>query len=348
MKKTVFLAYVALFFCFLLPALRLDRPGPQTPAQAESPTPASPVPAAAAPAPLAGEEEPAPAPSQAPAQAAPPAPETLEVLLPDGSIETMDMQEYLTGVVAAEMPASFALEALKAQAVAARSFALYCAQGDKHGQADVCTDYACCQAWTDDAALREKWGENYDRYAQKIRSAVEETKGEYLSYEGKAVFAAFHSSSAGATEDCGAIWNPLPYLVSVSSPETAGDVPNYVSTLECAPIDFRDVILSAHPEADFSGDEAEWVGELTRDASGRVKSALLGGVAVSGTQLRSLFSLRSTAFELEYTGGSFLFTVTGFGHGVGMSQYGARVLAENGSDYAAILAHYYPGTTLSG
>ena len=172
------------------------------------------------------------------------------------------------------------------------------------------------------------------------------TAGEYLSYEGGPVFAAFHASSCGATEDCGAIWNPLPYLVSVPSPETADTVPGYVSQLELSPLDFRDTVLYAYPYADFTGDESAWVGEITRDDSGRVSSACLGGVDISGTELRSLFSLRSTAFTLEYTGVSFLFTVTGHGHGVGMSQHGANLMAAQGSDYTQILAHYYPGTQL--
>ena len=258
----------------------------------------------------------------------------------------MDMQEYLVGVVAAEMPASFQDEALKAQAVAARTYAMYCALGQKHGEAQVCTDYSCCQAWQSDEALRQKWGGDYDTYSQKIRAAVEATAGQYLSYEGQPVFAAFHSSSAGATEDCGQVWNPSPYLISVSSPETAEDVPNYVSTVECTPLDFRDTLLYAHPEADFTGEESGWIGQISLDGSGRVASAVLGGVSMKGTELRQLFSLRSTAFRLEYTGESFRFTVTGYGHGVGMSQYGANVMAREGETYTGILAHYYPGTVL--
>ena len=106
------------------------------------------------------------------------------------------------------------------------------------------------------------------------------------------------------------------------------------------------MILSACPEADFSGPEEDWIGPAERDASGRVVSQELGGVAIPGKELRALFSLRSTAFSLSYEEGVFLFTVTGFGHGVGMSQYGANVLAGEGADYREILAHYYPGTEL--
>jgi len=273
------------------------------------------------------------------------APETLLVKHGDAMLE-MPLEEYILGVLAAEMPADFQPEALKAQAVAARSYALYCAAADKHGDAQLCTDYRCCQAWKSEEAMREGWGAAYDKHHRKLLTAVESTAGQYLAYEGEPVFAAFHSSSAGCTESSGAIWNPLPYLVSVESPEGDARVPNYTSTLELSALDFRDTLLHACPEADFSGDESGWIGQISLEDSGRVESVLLGGVIYSGTKLRELFALRSTAFSLEYTGESFLFTVTGYGHGVGMSQYGADVMAASGSDYTAILAHYYPGTVL--
>ena len=334
MKKTILLSYLALFIVLGFPLLLQGRSLPQPEAEA-------PVPSAAES--TAPETDSAPAPLAA--SAGEPAPDSITVLT-DGGAVTMDMQEYLVGVVAAEMPASFQEEALKAQAVAARTYAMYCALGQKHGDAQVCTDYTCCQAWQGEEALRQKWGGDYDACSQKIRAAVEATAGQYLSYEGQPVFAAFHSSSAGATEDCGQVWNPSPYLVSVSSPETAEDVPNFVSTVDCTPLDFRDTLLYAHPEADFTGEESGWIGEVRLDGSGRVASAVLGGVSMKGTELRQLFGLRSTAFCLEYTGESFRFTVTGYGHGVGMSQYGANVMAREGGTYTGILAHYYPGTVL--
>ena len=194
--------------------------------------------------------------------------------------------------------------------------------------------------------MREDWGENYEKNREKISAAIEQTAGEYLMYEGEAVFSAFHSSSAGRTEDCGAIWSALPYLVSVESPEGEESVPGYVSRVELSALDFRDTLLHACPEADFSGEESSWIGEIFLEESGRVDSVMLGGCLFTGTRLRTLFSLRSTAFTLEYAEGLFVFTVTGYGHGVGMSQYGAKVMAAQGADYTAILAHYYPGTTL--
>lgn len=274
----------------------------------------------------------------------PAAPQRLRVLC-GGEVLEMDLEDYLTGVVAAEMPADFEAEALKAQAVAARTYALYCAETGRHKEADVCTDYACCQAWRSEEALRRDWGAEYEARHEKIAGAVRATGGEILCYAGQAIFTAFHSSSAGYTESCGAVWSELPYLVSVWSPESADTVPGYVSTRALTPLDFRDTLLSLHPEADFSTPPESWLGETRLDDSGRVASMQLGGAVFTGTELRQLFSLRSTAFTLSYDG-AFRFTVTGFGHGVGMSQYGANVLAANGSDYREILAHYYPGTEL--
>jgi len=325
-KRTIILSYIALFAVFLMPQLiKEDRlPVPiETPVPTEqiSPSPSAPI-------------------------AAEPAPKRINVLTAEG-IQEMDMQEYLVGVLAAEMPASFELEALKAQAVAARTYAIYTAnEGGKHGENAVCTSYACCQAWHSETQLRENWGADYDRYIAKIQTAVAETAGEYLASGGEPVFAAFHSSSAGLTENSSSVWGERPYLVSVSSPETAEDVPNFVSRVDCAAIDFRDTILYAHPEADFTGEESAWIGEISREESGRVASAVLGGVSIKGTELRKLFKLRSTAFELRYAEGVFSFIVTGNGHGVGMSQYGANVMAKEGADYTVILAHYYTDTEL--
>lgn len=273
---------------------------------------------------------------------------TLTVLTPDGNKE-MTLQNYLIGVVAAEMPAKFEAEALKAQAVAARTYAMHSIMsGSKHADknADVCTDSSCCQAYVSDAEMKKNWGDNYKANLAKITAAVEDTDGEYLVSGGEPILAAFHSSSGGHTESSADVWgSALPYLVSVSSPETEADVPNFKTTMTAAAIDFRDTILSAHPEADFTGKAATWIGGTEKDGSGRVKDVTIGGVKVTGEELRTLFSLRSTEFDLVYNG-SFTFSVTGSGHGVGMSQYGAETMAKQGSGCADILAHYYPGTEL--
>ncbi len=328
MKKTLLLSLLALVFTFALPWLRRGAPTER------EPEPTAPPPAA---------DEPLPAPTAE--IAAEKAPRTVVVLTDAGERE-MDLQDYLTGVVAAEMPASFAAEALKAQAVAARSYALCQMRGAKHGTAQLCTDFRCCQAWKSDEALRAQWGARYEENLARVRAAVEETDGEYLAWEGQPALALFHASSAGATEDCGELWSARPYLVSVSSPETAADVPDYVSYVQCTALDFRDTILSACPDADFSGPPEDWLGPLSRDGSGRVSACEIGGASLSGAKLRELFALRSTAFTLECVEGGFRFTVIGHGHGVGMSQYGAQVMALSGADYREILAHYYPGTAL--
>ena len=267
-------------------------------------------------------------------------------VLDNGELLSLSLEDYVLGVTAAEMPADFEPEALKAQAAAARTYAVYCARSGRHREAEVCTDPGCCQAWLSDEALRGRWGDSYPQRHDKLAAAVRATEGEILCYGGQAVFAAFHSSSAGFTEDCGAIWSELPYLKSVFSPEGPDSVPNYVTRVERSALDFRDTLLSLRPEADFSGPRETWLGPVETDASGRTASCVIGGARFTGTELRSLFSLRSTAFTLALEDGVFVFTVTGFGHGVGMSQYGAEVMARQGKDYREILAHYYPGTEL--
>ncbi len=261
----------------------------------------------------------------------------LTVLTAAGPRE-MTMAEYLPGAVAAEMPAGFSPEALKAQAVAVRTFALACR---RHDGADVCADSGCCVAWLDEAALRERWGGGFEANMAAVAQAVAATDGEYLAYGGQAIQAAFHSCSAGRTEDSGALWSPLPYLISVESPETAADVPGLVTTVSLTADE-----LAAALDLDPAGDPAGWVEALVPDGAGRVETAALCGKTFSGAAMRSLLGLRSTAFTVDWDGERFLFTVSGYGHGVGMSQYGANVYAAQGLSYRDILAHYYPGTEI--
>lgn len=269
-------------------------------------------------------------------------------LLQNGETVSISVRDYLMGVVAAEMPAAFESEALKAQAVAARSYLQRAlTQPSRHDSAHICSDSACCQAYKSSDELKSIWGDKYEKYMAKIEKAVDATDGKYLSYEGEPVMAAFHSSSSGTTENSGALWKELPYLTSVDTPETEKDVPNFISTLSEKDIDFRDTVLYAKPDADMTGSAEDWVGKTVRDKAGRVESMVIGGEKFSGDELRKLFSLRSTDFTLEHSDGTFTFTVKGYGHGIGMSQYGANVMAKNGADYREILAHYYPGTVLS-
>ena len=269
----------------------------------------------------------------------------------DGKVRRLTLAEYLPGVLAGEMPAGFEPEALRAQATAARTFALFRERrgSPAHPGAAVCGDPACCQVWVDEETLRERWGEDYELCHARILAAVADTDGAYLTYEGEPILACFHSSSAGQTENSAAVWGAaLPYLVSVASPETAGDVPDFVSTAEISPEDFRETILAEYPGCSIRESlPPDWLGARTLDTGGRVASVRVGDVSVSGTKMRSLFGLRSACFTLEWTGHSFLFTVAGSGHGAGMSQYGANVMAREGKTWREILAHYYPGTVLS-
>lgn len=271
---------------------------------------------------------------------------TLNILV-DGQVRAMDLNEYLWGVVAAEMPASFAEEALKAQAVAARTYALHKAgNAANHPEADLCTDYACCQAWISRSAAQANWGDNAALYTDKITQAVGETNGEVILYEGQLISAVFHSSSGEGTQDAVAVWgNSVPYLQSVTSPE-GEEVPNYHSEVTFSAQAFRDTYLAARPEALLEGDPAAWFGETTRTTGGSVDTIVIGGVAVTGPQARQIFGLRSAAFTVETTADSVTFRVTGFGHGVGMSQYGANAMAQAGSTYREILQHYYTGVTV--
>ena len=266
-------------------------------------------------------------------------------------IATLPMERYLIGVVAAEMPASFEPEALKAQAVAARTNALYnmyVKPKPRHPDAHVCADFACCTAYSSSERLIEIWGADYVKNALRIISAITETSGEYISYEGEPILAVFHSSSAGKTETSGNVWvSDLPYLQSVDSPETAEHVPDFVSTVNVPRDVFVETVLEGFPDAAFEGGEGFWVTDVTYTESGRVDELTVGGVAIRGTALRAMFKLRSTYVSFEWSGDEIVFTATGYGHGVGMSQYGANVMAAGGNNYEEILGAYYPGAALS-
>jgi stage II sporulation protein D len=269
----------------------------------------------------------------------------------EGIIHNMSMRKYLIGVVAAEMPASFEMEALKAQAVAARTETLYhilVYKSAVHPDADVCSDPACCQAYKNDGELRAKWGPAYDEYIEKITEAVQSTDGEYLVYGNAPIQAVFHSSSAGQTADSQEVWEfDLPYLVSVRSPETAANVPNYVSSVTVSHSDFKETVLRYFPDAVFPKDNTKWITDISYTGSGRIKELRLGGVVVSGPVLRGMFGLRSTAASIKVGEKNVIFTTTGYGHGVGMSQYGANTLAYEGKNYREILTWYYSGVTFA-
>ena len=275
--------------------------------------------------------------------------QTLRVLDGD-TVRDMTMEDYLMGVTAAEMPASFAEEALKAQAVAARTYTLYkLISGGNHGDtADICTDSTCCQAYISQEAARSSWGEQADALEEKIRTAVTDTDGEAILYGGVPILAVFHSSSAGLTRAAGQVWqNDLPYLQPVDSPEASASIPNYYSRVDFSPETIRAKLLARIPAADLAGDQKTWLKNAVRDSAGSVETVEVGGVTVKGSTVRAALGLRSACFEWELQDGRFAFYVTGHGHGVGLSQYGANAMAEAGADYKTILTHYYTGVTVA-
>ncbi len=274
----------------------------------------------------------------------------LRVKLGD-SVTEMDMDTYLQGVLRAEMPASFEEEALKAQAVAARTETFYKIENGpaaNHPEADICDDINCCQAYCSAEDAAKNWGSDADYYADKIAAAVRETDGMTILYADAPILAAFFSAASGQTNPAGDVWlNDLPYLQSVKSPEGENEVPNYYSVVTLSEAEFKEKFLQAYPEAQLSGAAQDWFGAVERSDSDMVRTIEIGGVTVKGTKVRSLFSLRSASFTVAAEDGNIVFRVTGYGHGVGMSQYGANVLASEGKDYREILHWYYTDVTIA-
>lgn len=273
----------------------------------------------------------------------------VRVKLPNGAVSSLTMAEYLWRVVAAEMPASFETEALKAQAVTARTYTLYqmsIGQNPNHPDADMCSDINCCQAYLDPAKAAGNWGEKAPVYTEKITQAVSATDGQAILYQGAPIDAVFFSSAAGRTLDAVEVWGgSVPYLASVESPE-GDEVPGYHSSVTVPLEEFQETFLAKYPSADLSGDPAGWFQKTVPTSSGGVETVEVGGVPVKGTALRTLFGLRSANFTATVRDDAVVFSVTGYGHGVGMSQYGANALAKEGADYQEILTHYYTGVTV--
>lgn len=274
----------------------------------------------------------------------------LRVLVGD-EVREMDMGTYLVGVVRAEMPAAFAEEALKAQAVAARTYTYYkMLHGGSaaHPQADACDDITCCKAYMDAQTAAANWGGQAETYEAKLRAAVADTDGECVLYEEQPVLAVFHASSAGRTQDAADVWSSaLPYLRSVASPEDEATVPGYHSNASFSTGELKAMLQAALPEAALSGPASSWFTGVGQNAAGAVTEITVGGVAISGSRLRTILGLRSTCFTMSFEGDTVTFSVTGYGHGVGMSQYGANVLAGDGKDYREILSWYYTDTTVA-
>lgn len=278
--------------------------------------------------------------------------ETKIKVLVNGEVQTMPLNTYLAGVVAAEISASFPPDAIRAQAVAARTYAVYKMRTGtspkEHKGADVCDDYHHCTAYIDLAtSAAARWGDKADGYQSTIEQAVQDTAGEILTVDGKPIVAVFSAASAPKTEAARDVWgNDISYLQSVVSP--GGDAcPKYMAEVKVTAEEFRKKVKETFPTAAVSGAPDTWFKASERSSAGGVKTVMLGGVRVEGTAVRELFALNSTNFTLTAQEDSITFHTIGYGHGVGMSQYGAKYMAEHGSTYKEILTHYFSGAQIT-
>lgn len=260
-------------------------------------------------------------------------------------VEELSMSQYLYGVVSSEMPASYEIEALKAQAVVARTYTIYqmLYNSGKHENADICDSYACCQAWITKEDRFARWeAQEAENNWNKIVEAVDSTKGKVIAYEGKPINAFFHSNSGGVTESSLNIWGGIdyPYLKSV---ETSGEdgYTQYSSQVVLTHQELLNKIKEKYSDCVIDFSQKDCVQILEYTSSGRVKTVKFGNKEISGTEARSLLGLKSTNFTYELTEKNITFYVKGYGHGVGMSQTGADSLAKIGSNYEEIIKHFY-------
>ena len=261
---------------------------------------------------------------------------TIPVRDPDRTCVSMALDSYLTGVLLAEIPAEFHEEALKAQSVAARTYGWKAyTTGGKHGDGSVCMDSSCCQAYLSEESYLA--GGGTQEALKKIRQAVQATTGMVLVYDGELIEATYFSSTGGSTEAALAVWGAdYPYLQSVASPEEVRE-----HSISYTPEEFQDLLGKA-----LTGSPEDWFGPVAYTAGGGVDRMEICGETYTGVHLRKLLGLRSTDFSIETGSGNITITTQGYGHRVGMSQYGAEALAEDGSTWQQILQHYYPGTTI--
>lgn len=256
----------------------------------------------------------------------------------ENTIINVPLEEYVVHVLAGEMPASFEEEALKAQAVAARSYVLRKINKNKEKKYDV-VDTVSDQVYVDDETLKKNWGKNYEKNLNKMKKAVIETKGEYLTYNDEIIQAFFFSTSSGKTENSEEVFTTaLPYLVSVdSSWDDISPVFNDSKTISLS--DFYTKLNLAYNK------------NLTYkiknyNKSGTIKNVIINGKTFKATVVRTKLSLRSANFEIKQDGSNVIVNTKGFGHGVGMSQYGALAMAKQGKKYDEILKYYYQGVEI--
>lgn len=265
-----------------------------------------------------------------------------------GEVEEVALDTYLCNVVSAEMPADYEFEALKAQAVVARTYTIYKIQNKKHENADICDDSTCCQAWVSKETRLARWEESQrESNWAKIEQCVNDTKGKIITYEGKPINAFFHANSGGTTELPVNVWGGtgLPYLQVV---ETAGEegYTQYSSEVTLSQEELLNKLRTKYDDIQINFDDNEDVRILEYTDSNRVKTVKFGNHEISGVETRSLLGLKSTNFEIIKEGETIKFSVKGYGHGVGMSQTGADTMAKEGSNYEEIIKHFYVGVEI--
>ena len=267
----------------------------------------------------------------------------------DNSIENLNLDEYLLGVVSAEMPASYELEALKAQAVVARTYTIYkIKSGGKHENASVCDSSLCCQAWISKENRMARWEEDKrEEYWNKIVEAVNATKGKVILYQNEPINAFFHSNSGGKTEKPEYVWGgSYPYLVSV---ETSGEeaYSSYQSEVILSKDELVAKMLEKYSDFSINFDEEDAIKIMEYTEADRVKTIKIGNKNISGVEARSIFGLKSAKFSIEIIENNIHFAVIGYGHGVGLSQTGSDSLAKQGKNYMEIIKHYYKDVEIS-
>ncbi len=273
------------------------------------------------------------------------APSTVKVMNANSkNITEMSLKDYLLGVVAAEVNPAYHEEAIKAQIVASHTLLLYVKnrKSDDLGDADISDSSASHQGFLNADKQKEKWGDNYKSYKEKIEKCIDEVINLTLQYGGEYINSVFHAISNGKTENATDVWGgEYPYLKSVNS---AGDKlsPAYESQVKVSQTEFKEKL----EDVDFTEDAEQWIDKTTYTDTGMVKEITICGKVYKGTEIRKLFSLKSSTFSCKYIDDKFVFTVNGYGHGVGMSQYGADHMARQGFTYEEILRHYYTGVEL--
>jgi len=279
--------------------------------------------------------------------------ETVKVFMSeDDFVLTITLEEYLVGVLAAEMLPTYHEQALKAQAVAAYTYLLYkkseqqSAPDSQLKGAYLSNDAATHQGYLTKEERAEKWEGKAESYEKKLTKAVKDVAGKYITYEGKPIIAAFHANNSGVTHSAETVWgSEVPYLKSVTS---VGDKlsPDCIKTVAMTAQEFSSAVSSLD-SCELSGEAENWVGDIKKDNNGYVKSIEIGGAEFTGMKVRDELNLRSAVFTFEFSDGTFKFTTEGYGHGVGMSQYGADYMARQGSTWEEILKHYYTGVEIA-